>query len=211
MSQPAVTKRVVGYVRVSTDKQADGGVSLDAQTEKIRQYANLYDLHLVDIIIDAGESAKTLDRPGLQRALSMLTSGNADGILVAKLDRLMSVAEQIDTTSAAGRLVLNVLMSVSPWEREAIGERTKDAMQHKKRQGQRISLHTPYGYRLDDDGQTLLEDDAEQMVIRAARQYADAGLSLRTIARRLDDDGYRNRAGKPFAAKSVSFMLKDAA
>ncbi len=102
-------------------------------------------------------------------------------------------------------------MSVSQWEREAIGERTKDAMQHKKRQGQRISLHIPYGYRLDDDDVTLLKDDAEQMVIRAARQYADAGLSLRTIARRLDADGYRNRAGKPFAAKSVSFMLKDAA
>ncbi len=84
-------------------------------------------------------------------------------------------------------------------------------MQHKKRQGQRISLHIPYGYRLDDDGQTLLEDDAEQMVVRAARRYADAGLSLRAIARRLDADGYRNRAGKPFAAKSVSFMLKDAA
>ena len=55
MSQRTVTKRVVGYCRVSTDKQADGGVSLDAQTEKIRQYAALYDLHLVDIIIDAGE------------------------------------------------------------------------------------------------------------------------------------------------------------
>ena len=53
MLQPTVTKRVVGYVRVSTDKQADGGVSLDAQTEKIRQYAALYDLHLVNIIIDA--------------------------------------------------------------------------------------------------------------------------------------------------------------
>jgi len=51
------------------------GVSLDAQTAKIEQYAALYDLYLVDIIIDAGESAKTLDRPGLQRALSMLTSG----------------------------------------------------------------------------------------------------------------------------------------
>jgi len=161
----------------------------------------------------------------------MLATGDADGILVAKLDRLtrsvvdmghliqhyfgkyalMSVADQIDTTSAAGRLVLNVLMSVSQWEREAIGERTKDAMQHKKRQGQRISLHIPYGYRLGDDDVMLVEDAAEQVVIRAALKYADAGLSLRAIAKRLDADGYRNRAGKLFAAKSVSFMLKDAA
>jgi DNA invertase Pin-like site-specific DNA recombinase len=135
--------RTIAYLRVSTEKQADRGVSLDAQRAKVAAYAELYDLELVGTIIDAGESAKSLDRPGLQRALGMLKDGAAEALLVVKLDRLtrsvvnlgtlvdryfapgkaalLSVGEQIDTRSAAGRLVLNVLASVSQWEREAIG------------------------------------------------------------------------------------------
>ena len=136
--------RTIAYLRVSTEKQADKGVSLDAQRAKVAAYAELYDLMLVETIVDAGESAKSLDRPGLQRALAMLKEGHAEALLVVKLDRLtrsvvdlgtlvdryfapgkaalLSVGEQIDTRSAAGRLVLNVLASVSQLEREAIGE-----------------------------------------------------------------------------------------
>src|SRR5258705_4952877 len=145
--------RTIAYLRVSTDKQADRGVSLDAQRAKVKAYAELYDLELVEILVDAGHSAKSLERPGLQRALGMLKRREADALLVVKLDRLtrsvvhlgqlvetvfapgkaalLSVGEQIDTRTAGGRLVLNVLASVSQWEREAIGERTATAMQHK--------------------------------------------------------------------------------
>jgi DNA invertase Pin-like site-specific DNA recombinase len=153
-NDPMSRTRTVAYLRVSTDKQADRGVSLDAQRAKVAAYAELYDLELVEVVVDAGASAKTLDRPGLARALGMLRKGGeAEALLVVKLDRLtrsvrdlcelverhfapgkaalLSVGEQIDTRSAAGRLVLNVLASVSQWEREAIGERTAAAMQHK--------------------------------------------------------------------------------
>ncbi|GAC1430248.1 MAG: hypothetical protein NVSMB62_27670 [Acidobacteriaceae bacterium] len=124
-------------------------------------------MDLCEVIVDAGESAKSLDRPGLQRALGMLKRGEAAALLVVKLDRLtrsvvdlgrlveqyfapgraalLSVSEQIDTRSAAGRLVLNVLASVSQWEREAIGERTAVAMQHKVAQGEYTGGQTPYG------------------------------------------------------------------
>ena len=67
--------KTVAYLRVSTEKQADKGVSLEAQRAKVEAYASLYDLELVEIIVDAGESAKTLARPGLQTALGMLKSG----------------------------------------------------------------------------------------------------------------------------------------
>src|SRR5437899_402380 len=83
-----MTTRTVAYLRVSTDKQADHGISLDAQRAKAEAYATLYDLDLVEVIVDAGVSAKTLDRPGLTRALAMLRSGKADAVLVVKLDRL---------------------------------------------------------------------------------------------------------------------------
>lgn len=80
--------RVVGYLRVSTEKQVDEGISLAAQREKLVAYATAMDLELVALVEDAGVSAKNIKRPGLERALAVLDDGGADGLLVAKLDRL---------------------------------------------------------------------------------------------------------------------------
>src|SRR5207253_2981191 len=116
--------------------------------------------------------------------LAMLRSGQADGLFIPKLDRLtrnigdwqrlideffgekagkqlFSVSDSIDTRTAAGRLVLNVLMSVAAWEREVIAERTKDAMQHKIRNAQRCS-RTKYGFDITNNGKSLVPNDAEQ-------------------------------------------------
>ena len=72
--------RTIAYLRVSTEKQADKGISLDAQRAKAEAYAQLYDLELVEVIVDAGHSAKTLDRPGLQKALTLLRTGAVDAL-----------------------------------------------------------------------------------------------------------------------------------
>lgn len=221
--------RTIAYLRVSTDKQADRGVSLDAQRAKVSAYAQLYDLELLEVIVDAGESAKSLDRPGLQRALAMLRRGDAAALLVVKLDRLtrsvrdlgdlvehyfapgkaalLSVGEQIDTRSAAGRLVLNVLASVSQWEREAIGERTATAMQHKSAQGEYTGGHVPFGYRLTTDGQRLEQVPSEQAVLATARSLRGRGLSLPAVARELDARGFRSRTGRAFAPMQVARMV----
>jgi site-specific DNA recombinase len=151
--------RTVGYVRVSTDKQAERGISLEAQAEKIRAMALVQGAELSEIIVESGESAKSLNRPGMAKLLAMVEEGKVKAVIVAKLDRLtrivkdlcellerferrgvalVSVAESLDTGSAAGRLVLNIMAAVSQWEREAIGERTRDAMRHKRSQGERV-------------------------------------------------------------------------
>src|SRR5262245_21477043 len=211
--------KAVGYIRVSTDKQADHGVSLEAQHAKLVQYAALYDLELGDVIVDAGVSAKTLDRPGLQRALGMLRKDQASALLVAKLDRLtrsvkdlgtlvedyfssanitlLSVADAIDTRTAAGRLVLNVLGSVAQWERETIGERTAEALAHKREQGQRTSLHAPYGFQIAVDGKTLVADESEQALLGAIREAKSRGLSQRAIVVELARQGFTTRKGTP--------------
>lgn len=221
--------RTVAYLRVSTDKQADKGVSLDAQRAKVEAYAALYDLEVIEVIVDAGASAKTLDRPGLTRALEMLRKGTADALLVVKLDRLtrsvrdlgelveryfapgkaalLSVGEQIDTRSAGGRLVLNVLASVSQWEREAIGERTAVAMQHKVAEGEYVGGEPRYGFRVADDGVRLVAVEAEQAVLAEARRLRDGGLSLRAVARELDASGLRSRAARAFSAAQVRRMV----
>lgn len=218
--------RAIAYVRVSTDKQADRGVSLEAQEAKIRAYASVYDLDLVDVVVDAGASAKTLDRPGLSRVLSAVKRGEVDAVVVMKLDRLtrsvadlgtlvdryfqrcglLSVSEQIDTRTAAGRLVLNVLGSVAQWEREAIGERTAVAMKHKAEKGERVGA-VPYGFAVAADGVALVEVEAEQAVIGEARTLRAAGLSLRAVAAELTRRGFLARKGRPFAAEQVRRMV----
>ncbi len=79
--------RAIGYTRVSTDKQAEHGVSLEAQSEKIRAMALGHDAVLIDLIVDA-ESAKSLKRPGLERVLNLIDTRQVDAVIVAKLDRL---------------------------------------------------------------------------------------------------------------------------
>ena len=218
--------KAIAYLRVSTDKQAEKGISLEAQQEKALAYARLYELELVGVIIEDA-SAKTLARPGLQRALAMLETGKAAALLVVKLDRLtrsvvdlgkliesyfvpgkftlLSVGEQIDTRSAAGRLVLNILASVSQWEREVIGERTRDAMRHKQTSGEYIGGHAPYGYQLI--GGELVADGFEQDVISQARALRGSGLSLAAVAVELDKRGIRARNSKPFIATQIKRMV----
>jgi len=203
--------RIFGYTRVSTQEQATGGVSLAAQEEKIKAYCDLYGHELVEIVVDAGQSAKTLDRPGLVHALKALKDGRADGLLVVKLDRLtrsvrdlgnllegpfrkaalISVAEQFDTASAAGRLVLNVMASVSQWEREANGERTSAALQYKKSQGQKL------GPPAHDDPAIL----ARMKELRARR------MPYRAIAAALTAEGYCTQKGGAWHAMTVRRML----
>lgn len=220
--------KAFGYARVSTDKQADRGVSLEAQTAKIQAMATLQEADLVDVIVDAGESAKSLDRPGMERLLEMVDAGEVKVVIVAKLDRLtrsvkdlatllerfqkrgvalVSVAEALDTGSAAGRLVLNIMVSVSQWEREAIGERTRDAMRHKKSNLERVGA-VPFGFRLKEDGVHLEPDPAEQLIISAIHDLRRVGLSTRKIADVLNHRGYRLRQGAEWTFGRVAQILR---
>ncbi len=80
--------KAVGYARVSTDQQADRGVSLQAQMERVRAMATVQGAELLDVVVDGGESARSMRRPGLQRLLTLVEAGEVQAIIVAKLDRL---------------------------------------------------------------------------------------------------------------------------
>ncbi|HEY4000524.1 MAG TPA: recombinase family protein [Candidatus Xenobia bacterium] len=208
--------KVIGYTRVSTEEQATQGVSLAAQADKLRAYAALYDLELVDVVEDAGQSAKTLNRPGLQRVLELLRTGQAEGLLVAKLDRLtrsvadmahlindyfgdrarhqvtlLSVADQVDTRTASGRLVLNILSSVSQWEREAIGERTRAALAHLKQAGVKL-------------GAPPLTDATTIARIVALRHD---GMTYRQIATALQTEGRPTMRGGRWGPETIRKVL----
>lgn len=220
--------KTLGYVRVSTDRQAERGISLEAQAEKIRAMAVVQGAELLDVIVDGGESAKSLNRPGLQRLLALVNSGKVGAVIVAKLDRLtrsvkdlcgllelfekrnvalISVAEALDTGSAAGRLVITIMGAVSQWEREAIGERTRDVLQHKRSQGQRVG-NIAFGSRLADDGRHLEPDPAEQAALVEIRRLRGEGATLRGIAATLNHGAFRTRRGTPWRLESVARILK---
>jgi len=221
--------KALAYIRVSTDKQADLGVSLEAQGEKVRAMAVVQGVELCEVIIDAGESAKSLNRPGMTRLLELVESHAVEVVIIAKLDRLtrsvadlaellkrferrgvslVSVVDSLDTRSAAGRLVLNIMVSVSQWEREAIGERTRDAMGYKRIAGERVGT-LPFGYRLAGDGVHLEHNAVEQATLGRVRELRAAGLSLREIASTLNVEGLRTRRGTPWRFQYVAAALRD--
>tara|TARA_B100000686_G_C16557675_1_gene846085 strand:+ start:56 stop:718 length:663 start_codon:yes stop_codon:yes gene_type:complete len=218
--------RAIAYTRVSTTMQVEAGHSLAAQAEAIRKYCELYDLELTDLVSDEGASAKTLDRPGLQSVLERLDAGEANMLVVYKLDRLTrsvadlgtlldgyfkeggfelaSVVEKIDTTTSGGRLTLNILTSVAQWEREVISERISSAMQHMKREGKRTG-YIPFGMKLSEDGVHLI-DDQEEEVLELIYMKRDEKMSLRQLARWLNAQGMTNR-GRPWSTMTVRSKL----
>lgn len=230
------TTRIAGYIRVSTEQQADGGVSLEAQRAKLEAYAGLYELELVEVVVDAAVSAKTLRRPGLARALAMLEGGAADGLLVAKLDRLtrsvkdlgillesyfsegrhqlLSVSEQIDTRTAGGRLVLNILGSVSQWEREKVGERTREALGYLRGQGVRLggeALGWRRGEALDADGRRIVEAvEEEAATVERILSLQAEGLTVREIATAMNAGSLHTKRGGRWHPTTVQRVLSRA-
>ena len=223
--------RAIGYARVSTDRQAEQGVSLEAQEAKIRAMATVQGADLLEVIVDGGESAKNLNRPGLRRLIAMVNDGKIDAVIVAKLDRLtrsvkdlcellelfekrkvalVSVAESLDTGSAAGRLVITIMGAVSQWEREAIGERTRDALRHKRTSGERVG-NIRFGFRLSPDGKHVEPDPGEQAVLTEIRHLRQNGHTLRGIAAALNQRALRTRRGSAWRLEHVARIIKQGA
>jgi DNA invertase Pin-like site-specific DNA recombinase len=213
--------KVIGYARVSTDEQGASGLGLEAQTAKLRAYCDLYGHEMVEVVTEAA-SGKNLRRHGLQSVLDALRAGKAAGLLIAKLDRLtrsvrdmgdlleqhfsgnahlLVVAEQVDTSSAGGRLVLNVLMSVAQWEREAIGERTKDALKAKRSRGEKTGGGIPFGF--DVLAGKLVENPAEQRGLRLIESLRAKGHGYHRIANQMNADGILTKTGRAWTPPVV--------
>ena len=112
------TTTAIGYIRVSTDQQAEGGVSLAAQADKVRAMATVHDATLLDVITDAGVSAKNLDRPGLAQVLDLVDRRQVSMVIVAKLDRLTrsvrDLGDLLDRFQRRGVALVSVAESLEP-------------------------------------------------------------------------------------------------
>jgi len=229
-SQKPPQPRGVGYVRVSTGKQA---LSPAAQAAKIEAMAALQGIDLIETITDL-ESAKegsVKKRPGLIRILDLARRQQIQRVVIAKLDRLtrsvvdlgailaqldkhgvglVSATETwMDTGSAAGRMILNIITAVAQWEREAIAERTAAVLQY-KRQHRLVYNHAPFGYTRKRD--KLVPKPEEQTIIRRIKAMRTKGQQLRAIADRLNSDRVptKKRGGR-WHASTIANVLRLAA
>ena len=219
--------KVIGYVRVSTEGQAQDGVSLEAQEAKVRAWAELNVAERVEMFRDAGLSGKRADnRPGLQAALAAIRAGDAlvvyslsrlarstkDTILLSEqLGRkgadLVSLSEKIDTTTAAGKMVFRMLAVLSEFERDQVAERTRHALAHKRANGQKTGGDVPFGFRCMDG--LLVEDEREQDVIHQIRAMRQESHSLREIAAELAQRGVPTKTGRPtWNPKTIAAILE---
>lgn len=217
--------KAVGYVRVSTEEQAREGISLAAQQAKIKAYAEIHDLELVDVIVDAGKTGKNLDRDGLQSVLALVESGEVQALIVYKLDRLSrrvidtlsiierieeagagfhSIAEKVDTKSAIGRFFLTITAAFAQMERDTISERTAAALAHKKEQGEHIG-RVPYGYQMEGTGLVEVKDEAA--IITQVLELREDGLTLRAIADELNSRQVKTKRGGRWAAQTVKNLI----
>ncbi|WP_412475541.1 recombinase family protein [Gordonia sp. LUNF6] len=191
---------MIGYIRCSTEEQADSRLGIEAQEAALHAEADRRGWQLT-IVRDEGLSGSQVN-PGLREALEQLAAGLADGLVVAKLDRLArSVVHaadimerariqrwslimldiQVDTTTASGEAMANMLATFAQYERRIIGERTKAALAAKKAQGVKL-------------GRPRLVPTT--VALRISGMRAD-GLSYRAIADKLTADGILSPAGRP--------------
>jgi len=219
--------RAIGYIRVSTEGQVTDGVSLELQRAKLAAWASLHDADLRAVFADEGVSGARADRPGLLQAiaaakreraalviysLSRLSRSTLDTLrLAGELEKagcdLVSLQEQVDTSSPAGRVIFRVLAALAEFERDQLAERTRQAMQHMKAQG-RVVGAIPHGF--SRDGDRVIRHDAEQRVVALARELRAQGLTLRAIGDELAARGAFNRAGRPYKPESVRGLLRAA-
>lgn len=220
-------RRAVGYVRVSTDMQAAEGLSLEAQQSAIESYCSMHGIKLVKLCKDVMSGGKDV-RPGLTDALRTLQS-SADVLIVLKFDRLsrsikhfcelyetyfkdgtkelVAIRESIRLDSSLGRALVGILLVFAQMEREATGERTKEAISYIRRSGYHFGK-APYGKRAipapdNPRRRILVEDDVEQAVISLLKEWALDGVKPTEMAKRLNAQGVPPPQGKEWTMSLV--------
>jgi site-specific DNA recombinase len=219
------------YARVSTQEQAEEGTSLDFQHEQLTGYCRSQGWEVFREYVDRGYSGKDGDRPELKRLMSDAKLGLFGKVVVYKLDRLarklrllleleenlkehdvslVSMKDSIDTSTAMGRTVFQMLGLVAEWERETIVERTKSGRLQRYKQGCWAGGKPLYGYQYNKDTKKLEIDKSKVPTIRRIFQEYATGKSLVQITNGLNRDGIparrsRTKCWDPSAVRDIVF------
>src|ERR1022692_19066 len=221
------TVRCAAYTRKSTEEGLEQEFnSLDAQRESAQAYIASQQhegwICLPEPYDDGGYTGGNMERPALQRLLADAAAGRIDCVLVYKVDRLsrslldfgriietfdkhgvafVSVTQQFNTATSMGRLVLNVLLSFAQFEREIIGERTRDKIAATRRKGKWSGGRPLLGYDLDPGGQRLAVNAEEAERVRAIFALFLEHTSLPVVVRELETRGWTNKRWRTRSGK----------
>ncbi|MEV6969256.1 recombinase family protein [Hamadaea sp. NPDC051192] len=216
------------YTRRSTDEEHQP-FSIEAQDTKLNAYVTSQPgWHIVERFTDDASGAK-IDRPGLRKALDAAKAARYDLLLVYRLDRFTrrirdlavlmdelekadvhfrSATEPFDTSTPAGRMLVQMLGVFAEFEREIIIDRVRNGMERKAAKGKWTGGPVPYGYQLDRDLDIPVPDQKEAAVVRQIfTAYARTRVGTRAIATALNQRGIPTKTGKPWSGYTIGRML----
>ena len=221
------SSRVALYARVSTEDQAKEGFSLDAQRERLRAFCSAQTWIVSEEYVDDGHSGRDVKRPAYHAMMEGRDSW--DKILVIKMDRIhrnsrnfmemmddlrrwgkdfVSATESLDTSTAMGRFVMDIIQRIAQLESEQIGERVYMGMAQKHKQGKGLlGFRRPYGYDYVE-GRLLVRPEEARIVERIFREYAE-GATLSGIAAGLNDEGVPSQRRRQWSKSGLRYMLRN--
>ena len=225
------SKVIFGYTRVSTEEQAQHGISVDAQRDILNGYAAMRQLPIT-IYSDPGFSGKDTNRPALQRLLKDCRRGGVDTVIVWKLDRLsrslrdtltiiedifqpmgitlVSVTESIDTSSPSGRMMLNMLASFAQLEREQDSDRVVMSHKHLSRDCLYLGGHVPFGYTITEDKHYALDPVRAPIARKVFEMYMNhEGYNAILIYLNSDEIFPLSGRNKYFTKQDILYMIKN--
>jgi DNA invertase Pin-like site-specific DNA recombinase len=220
--------RVAIYIRRSTDEEHQP-FSLEAQENKLRAYITSQPGWSLVATFPDDASGATLDRPGLQKALAAARAGRFDVLLVYRVDRFTrrirdlvallddldtagvafrSATEPFDTSTAAGRMLVQMLGVFAEFEHEMIIDRVVNGMERKAAKGKWTLGTAPFGYHADSKEHVLIPDEDEAPTVKEIfHLYTSRRLGTRAIATRLNRRALSKRGGRPRSHKIVAHVL----
>lgn len=219
-------KPILTYSRCSTQMQANFGVSLESQSERLQQWASSNGYEIVESFVDSGVSGTKLShRPHLTRCLdrackeklpvltysiSRISRSVKDMAMInerlskAKV-QLISITEAINTDTAAGRLTYQLFVSLAEHESSLLRERTCQGMKTLRASGKQVSRFTPYGYKQVDGYLKPLPKELE--VIGLMKELREQGLSYRDVAAELTKRGHKPHHAAKWGAGTIIRIL----
>jgi DNA invertase Pin-like site-specific DNA recombinase len=223
----AEINKIAIYTRVSTEDQAKEGFSLEAQLDKLRSYCKARDWVIAGEYIDDGYSGRNVKRPAYYKMMDELDKW--DILLVIKMDRIhrnsknfmlmmedlkkngkefVSMTESLDTSTAMGRFVMDIIQRIAQLESEQIGERVYIGMEQKaKTNGGILGFNIPYGYYYEN-GKLIINENEANQVKKIFNLYLD-GNSMMKISKLLNEKNIPTKRNKKWGAQTISTILKN--